>query len=280
MDVMHAFRPLVLPVLMVIIAMFITGFTLINAQTWSEPAGEPPAGNTPAPINVGPETQNKQGNLAANIFAAFTEMRSDRYCNAVGENCSDPLPQCEVGQLITAGPNGTWNCTNFPAPTITVRFNTKFVGLVNDPAFRAWLGPQGDGVGDDDIPDPHWRNDHGWYSRSADLGNRRWTRTIDKLCSFMMVDGRAAIDQMGYSRREDYGSDNNNIAWYWSASENRWLTEHHGDDLNIDITELVCAGTAVTEAGERWRSSNLSYPGGDVRYNPFWSNTRPRVWIN
>jgi hypothetical protein len=67
----------------------LTGYQFMSAQ-WSDAPGTPPANNTPAPINVSGTTQAKSGNLAANIFAATTEMRSDRYCDALGGNCFDP----------------------------------------------------------------------------------------------------------------------------------------------------------------------------------------------
>lgn len=43
--------------------------------------------NIPFPVNIATTTQTKSGNLAVNIVAATEEVRSDRYCNSVGQNC-------------------------------------------------------------------------------------------------------------------------------------------------------------------------------------------------
>ncbi len=64
----------------------LTGYNFMSAQ-WSAPTATPPGNNTAAPVNVGATTQAKSGNLAVNIFAATTEMRSTRYCNGLGLNC-------------------------------------------------------------------------------------------------------------------------------------------------------------------------------------------------
>jgi hypothetical protein len=73
-----------------IAALFLVGYSFMSAQ-WTPASGTPPANNTEAPINISSTTQSKSGNLAANIFAATTEMRSNRYCDELGANCFDPL---------------------------------------------------------------------------------------------------------------------------------------------------------------------------------------------
>ena len=47
----------------IVASLFLAGFV---AYAWTEPAGAPPAGNVNAPINVGPNTQTKQGDLILN----------------------------------------------------------------------------------------------------------------------------------------------------------------------------------------------------------------------
>ncbi len=64
----------------------LTGYNFMSAQ-WSAAPSPAPGNNTPAPINVGPATQAKSGNLMANILAAATSTWSPRYCDALGENC-------------------------------------------------------------------------------------------------------------------------------------------------------------------------------------------------
>ena len=56
-------------------------------DVWFSPDGDPATHNVAAPIHEGLLTQSKSGNLAANIFAAVTEMRSNTYCDALGDNC-------------------------------------------------------------------------------------------------------------------------------------------------------------------------------------------------
>ena len=65
----------------------LAGYNFMQAD-WSAPTATAPGDNTAAPVNIGSTTQAKSGNLAANIFAATTEMRSDRYCDALGNNCT------------------------------------------------------------------------------------------------------------------------------------------------------------------------------------------------
>jgi hypothetical protein len=96
---MKQYRPLVIFGLMVTM---LVSYNFISAQ-WIPASGTPPANNTPAPVNIGSITQAKNGNLAANIFAATTEMRSNRYCDALGGNCftatstsSSGTPTCVV----------------------------------------------------------------------------------------------------------------------------------------------------------------------------------------
>lgn len=64
----------------------LTGYNFMNAQ-WSAPTGIAPSNNAAAPINVSSTTQAKSGNLAANILAATTETRTDRYCDSLGNSC-------------------------------------------------------------------------------------------------------------------------------------------------------------------------------------------------
>ncbi len=75
----------------------LTGYNFMSAQ-WSAPTAAAPGNNTAAPINVSSTTQAKSGNLMANIFAATIEMRSNRYCDALGGNCTT------AGSLGSNGP--------------------------------------------------------------------------------------------------------------------------------------------------------------------------------
>lgn len=66
-------------------------FTLVRASYdenyWFPPTGAPSDYNVLAPISTSTQTQAKEGNLMANIFAAVSQMRSSWYCDALGNNC-------------------------------------------------------------------------------------------------------------------------------------------------------------------------------------------------
>ena len=55
---------------LVIGLMAISFLTIFYAFAWQEPAQSPPAGNVPAPLNVGPEGQAKEGGLILNTGGA------------------------------------------------------------------------------------------------------------------------------------------------------------------------------------------------------------------
>ena len=101
-------RPFILTIL--VVTLFLS-YNFINAA-WTAPSANPPTNNTEAPINVSTTSQMKNGRLnlrygtnmatnttavmfqtngaaVGNIFAASSQMRSNLYCNSVGQNCSD-----------------------------------------------------------------------------------------------------------------------------------------------------------------------------------------------
>jgi hypothetical protein len=88
----------------------LTGYNFMNAQ-WSAAPASAPANNTPAPINVGPTTQTKSGNLMANIVAAATSTWSPRYCDELGANCWDPSSGAPGGGA-GIGYGQTWQVVN------------------------------------------------------------------------------------------------------------------------------------------------------------------------
>ena len=121
-------RPFILTIL--VVTLFLS-YNFINAA-WTAPSANPPTNNTEAPINVSATPQMKYGRLSlragidlnvatsalmfrtngnamANIFAASTEMRSDRYCDSLGDNCFDmPQPTTSLG----LGYNQSWQKVN------------------------------------------------------------------------------------------------------------------------------------------------------------------------
>ena len=70
------------------------GYNFIRAydeSTWFPPDGPPTTSNVAAPINIGLSTQEKKGDLAVDQLVAFTDVRSGKYCDLLGENCVTDL---------------------------------------------------------------------------------------------------------------------------------------------------------------------------------------------
>ncbi len=67
----------------------LVSFTILYA-VWSPPSGVPTNNNALEPINIGTSTQTKSGSIMATIFAATHQMRSNLYCDALGNNCAAP----------------------------------------------------------------------------------------------------------------------------------------------------------------------------------------------
>jgi len=94
---------------LVSILIVFVGLSYLHAA-WQGPTQTAPQGNVPAPVNVGNVTQSKNGNLAVDTLAAFTEVRSDRYCDSLGQICTDFQPVCKLGEVLFADGNGGWTC--------------------------------------------------------------------------------------------------------------------------------------------------------------------------
>lgn len=80
-----------------IVCTLFLGFNYLEAQ-WSGAPGTPPDGNVDAPIHTGGGEQMKSANavpvagdrITTGQFLASDMMRSDRYCDASGNNCFGP----------------------------------------------------------------------------------------------------------------------------------------------------------------------------------------------
>jgi hypothetical protein len=79
---------------------------------WSAPTDTPPGNNTEAPLDTGATTQDKSGNLMANIMAAATSTWSPEYCDELGSNCWDPATSTPSGTGSGIGYNQTWQIVN------------------------------------------------------------------------------------------------------------------------------------------------------------------------
>jgi hypothetical protein len=119
----------IVPLALALVLLISYGYITANDGNWhSPPSGTvAPDNNTLPPINVCTITQTKSGNLVVNTLAAVTEVRSDRYCNALGANCFAP-PLCSVGQSMVVDVTGNWVCKT---PTCTVRFDSTLGSQVD-----------------------------------------------------------------------------------------------------------------------------------------------------
>lgn len=99
-----------LGVIVTLAVLFIINAVYVQAWSWSAAPPNPPSGNVPAPINVGDQLQFKQGALQA------LEFRSNRYCDADGNNCVS-TPGGGMGGSLNL-PTGTW----FHCPYVDLPF--------------------------------------------------------------------------------------------------------------------------------------------------------------
>ncbi len=132
----------------------LTGYNFMAAQ-WTAAPASAPNNNTATPINVGTTTQAKNGNLAANVLAATTETRTNRYCDSLGANC---WSHASATAAITGGGGGvgTWGTwTNVTASRVgrvwyhnnaptgrVVHYNTSYG------APQVYVSPTGSGTDD------------------------------------------------------------------------------------------------------------------------------------
>ncbi len=104
--------------LLIVVLCLLVSVDYLSAWTAAPPS--PPQNNAAAPINTSATVQTKTGDMIARIFAAVTEMRSDRYCDRLGQNCaragSFSLPVCAQGQTLIADATGQWQCTTPTTP--------------------------------------------------------------------------------------------------------------------------------------------------------------------
>ncbi len=74
------------PFILAVSAVLLVGFHSLSAS-WTPPSATPPNNNVAPVVNIGSTTQVKSGNFGGAVVAATTEMRSERYCDALGNNC-------------------------------------------------------------------------------------------------------------------------------------------------------------------------------------------------
>ena len=122
------------------------------------------------------------------------------------------------------------------------KFSTRYSVVMVNETFKNWMASSTGGSG---LP-VNGGNDHGWYIRGYDA---KFVGTANKLCTYFMGDDSFADLRLGQYSGGDYGSDNNNLAYYWDSVSNSWKSESHGDNGNIDITALRCTGQGILDRG-------------------------------
>ena len=95
--------------IIVLVVIFTANYIVM--AIWSEPAGSPPNNNVPAPINVGPMSQSKEGNLEVGSLTLGGVTRSSwpdgiggAACNWEGTkcNCKDDQTSTWTGSEISS----------------------------------------------------------------------------------------------------------------------------------------------------------------------------------
>jgi hypothetical protein len=236
---------------------------------FTEPTKTPPQGNVAAPINVGSSSQIKGGPLQVNGFRNIGTTILD---GSVGIGTMNPQAKLDVagqikisggnpgeGKVLTSDASGlaSWQPVNVGnTQNVVTPFFTRYTYLMSyDNEFYNWVNNNRDTI---TIPNPMPRNggdDHGWYIRK--LSDQKFKDTANKLCEYL-TGGNATITKLSNTELNvfsgnhvsggDYGSDNNNIAYYWDPASSKWKAESHGDNGWIDITWLVCEGSPLPRA--------------------------------
>lgn len=254
------------------LALILAGGIQIAAADWVSAPANPPANNIDAPINSGQSSpdgyQAKLGALWLNTSVSgpnnvglWVQHGQSWFGGNVGIKVENPTQSLEVnGNIKTGGiyitntgtakagalltlSNPATGATTWTEPlksstggtysgtyTTIQRFATSYSTLMSDADFRTWTG-------NSSMPQ-NGSDDNGWYVRAD---NSTFVNTKNRLCSYFMTDGVA----VGSYTAGDYGSDNNNHAWYWNPTTSAWEVENHGDNGVIDITSLICAGNGI-----------------------------------
>ncbi|MFA5767508.1 MAG: hypothetical protein WC919_06285 [Candidatus Paceibacterota bacterium] len=74
----------------VLVISFLAAFYVV---AWQEPAQSPPDGNVPSPLNVGPETQYKEGTLVVNTGGEEYGLVVDQGKVCIGDACIESWPE-------------------------------------------------------------------------------------------------------------------------------------------------------------------------------------------
>lgn len=156
-------------------------YNFISAQ-WVGPTGNPTANNVATPINVGIKSQTKYGDLVVNTLATVNDVWSDRYCDALGQNCFTATSTGMSISSLTGGAGITLSPTTITS-TGTININQAYtqrriigtcsagqaVSAVNADGTVACVSTGGSGIGVNQT----WQNFTGsratnvWYQNTT-----------------------------------------------------------------------------------------------------------------
>lgn len=150
----------ILTVSIVLALLFVLNYSVAQ---WTDAPANPPNNNVAAPINVGPQDQQKyvdpanktvgsNGIIGANEFVGFDRMRANQYCDLNGNNCSSAAGGGggggsiiahlrNSGKSFSAAPNGISEWPDYVYCGGRVMPFAKFNGG-GGPSYGAW--PIGD----------------------------------------------------------------------------------------------------------------------------------------
>ncbi len=104
----------------------LAGYSFLSAALMS-PAAPAPGRNVPPPLTRLSSPQEKDGEIMATIFTASNQMRSNLYCDALGNNCTPSVPLSGSGiTSLTAGPGIVLNPTTITS-TGSVSLDVNYI---------------------------------------------------------------------------------------------------------------------------------------------------------
>jgi len=178
-----------------VLLILLVGFNSLSAN-WFAATSTPPTSNVPAPINTGTTTQAKLGNFTAAIVGASTEVRANRYCDALGNNCTTPSGGWFGGGFGFGGdtvPAGSvFHIAGTVAPTGYLIANGQAVSRATYPVLFGVIGTRygaGDGSTTFNLPDLRGEFIRGWDAgRGVDPGRSFGTWQADEFRSHAHLD--------------------------------------------------------------------------------------------
>lgn len=270
----------------------LAGYNFMNANwtspTGVPPLGNVPApinqGTSTESVQAG------LGILGFDRLVAFDRAYSDKYCNLAGDSCfssgdvvSSSTELIELGTIFgetggytlqaqnlctASGYHGVWQAIDRSGPEDIICFRSKIIGRISevqtfvsayfalrsDPSFMTFWGsslPHYEAACAGSVTSLLYCGT-GWRSFGVLTTGSVRLNTYDKICSYMMVNGRFKTGST--PTIFDSGSDNDNRAVHWTGSGTGMLL-HQNNNVD-DTTVLTCIGDRVSTQGTWWLKSS------------------------